>query len=58
MALTLALVQPTISKAPASPQRVVLIGGGGFTLPMALRQDYGDALQIDAVELHAAVLCS
>ena len=53
--MTLALVKPTISKAPASPQRVVLIGGGGFTLPMALQQDFGEALQVDAVELHAAV---
>lgn len=56
MALGLALVKPTISKVSEHKIRVVLVGGGGFTLTTALRHIYTDCLTIDAVELHAAVI--
>eukprot|EP00040_Diaphanoeca_grandis_P019833 m.105046 g.105046 ORF g.105046 m.105046 type:complete len:461 (-) comp27616_c0_seq1:53-1435(-) len=55
LALSLALVRPSIKEAE-SPHTVVLIGGGGCTMPMAISQLFGSAIKIEVVELHEAVM--
>lgn len=55
LALALSMTEPKITNADAPPT-VVLVGGGGCTLPMAVREIFKAALKIEVVELHEAVM--
>eukprot|EP00040_Diaphanoeca_grandis_P006576 m.37929 g.37929 ORF g.37929 m.37929 type:complete len:457 (-) comp17790_c0_seq1:195-1565(-) len=57
LALSLALVSPDINEACSdNPLKVVMIGGGGCTMPMAVRHRFGCAVKFEVVELHGAVV--